>query len=159
VKVFQPRHSKEKNSTNTPEPAGQNGQKGGEEGFVHFVQGDRAVSEKILVLPTIDQRAESSLKNSANAPEPLGQNGQNRSGDSSPGTLECLPWQLESLVRAASSETLPTSAKLETGIVPDLNRYAQAQACAYLTGNQSDALARLWVVWQVWRGHLERKLN
>jgi hypothetical protein len=76
-----------------------------------------------------------------------------------PGSLERLPFELESLVRAASSDSLPTSAKLETGIVPDLNRYVQAWACVYLTGNQSDALARLWVVWQVWRGYLERKLN
>jgi hypothetical protein len=159
VKVFQPRHSKEKNSTNTPEPAGQNGQKGGEGGFVHFVQGDGAVSEKNHTLQFIAVRTEPPIKNSVNSPHPLGQNGQNLPGELSPGSLERLPWQLENLIRAASSDALPTSAKLETGIVPDLNRYVMAGACGVLTGNREEALSRLWAVWQVWRGHLERKLN
>lgn len=76
-----------------------------------------------------------------------------------PGSLERLPWQLENLIRAASSDALPASAKLETGIVPDLNRYVMAWASTYLIGDREEAVTRLWAVWQLWRGHLERKLN
>ena len=75
------------------------------------------------------------------------------------GTLERLPSELEALIRAASSDALPTSAKLEAGIVPDLNRYVLAWGCAYLTGDHEDALGRLWAVWRVWRVNLDSRLN
>lgn len=67
--------------------------------------------------------------------------------------LPRLPWQLECLVRAASSDLLPEgSAMLKLGLVTDPNRYTLAWAAAYLTGDRDEALSRLWQVRRVWQG-------
>lgn len=76
----------------------------------------------------------------------------------SPGSLESLPWQIEQLIRAASSDLLPSSAILETGIVSDLNRYVLAWGCAYLL-RSPDALGQLWATYSAWQADLERRLN
>jgi hypothetical protein len=67
-------------------------------------------------------------------------------------TLPCLPWQLERLVRAASSDLLPEgSTMLKPGLVTDLNRYTLSWAAAYLTGDRDEALSRLWQVRRAWQ--------
>jgi hypothetical protein len=82
---------------------------------------------------------------------------QNREGHQEPiaksaKTIDRLPWQLERLLSAAENERLPSgTATLEGGLVPDLNRYTLAWGCAYLRGSVSDALPRLWVVWEFWQ--------
>ncbi len=59
-----------------------------------------------------------------------------------------LPWQLERLVRAASSDLL----EAEVRGVPDVGRYTLAWAASYLTGDRDEALARLWAVHRAWQG-------
>lgn len=67
-------------------------------------------------------------------------------------TIDRLPWELERLISAAENERLPTgTATLESGLVPDLNRYTLAWGCAYLRGSVTDALPRLWLVWRYWQ--------
>jgi hypothetical protein len=67
--------------------------------------------------------------------------------------LPRLPWELERLVSAASNGSLPTGSQpLETGFVPDLERYVLAWAAAYLAGATEDATARLWDAWRTWQG-------
>jgi hypothetical protein len=67
-------------------------------------------------------------------------------------TLPRLPWQLERLVRAASSDLLPEgSTMLASGLVTDLNRYTLAWAASYLTGDRDEALSRLWQARRVWQ--------
>lgn len=69
------------------------------------------------------------------------------------GTLPRLPWQLEALLRAASSDLLPKeTVTLPAGLVPDLNRYTLAWGCSYLTGDRNEALRRLWQAHGVWQG-------
>jgi hypothetical protein len=77
------------------------------------------------------------------------------------GTLERLPWQLESLIRAATSDTLLSgSIRLESGLIPDLSRHTLAWAAAYLTGgDREDCLGRLWTVWRYWQGQVTKGLN
>ena len=68
-------------------------------------------------------------------------------------TLPGLPWQLERLICAASSDLLPKGAlQLSGGFVLDLNRYVMAWGCSYLTGNRNEALSRLWQAYRAWRG-------
>jgi hypothetical protein len=62
-------------------------------------------------------------------------------------TLPRLPWQLERLVSAASSDNLDAAMPG----VHDLNRYTMAWAAAYLTGDRDEALARLWAVHRAWQ--------
>ena len=70
-----------------------------------------------------------------------------------PDTLPRLPWQLERLVSAASSDLLPKEpVMLPSGLVPDLNRYALAWAASYLIGDRQEALSRLWQVRRAWQG-------
>ena len=70
-----------------------------------------------------------------------------------PGMVPRLPWQLERLVRAASSDQLPGgSTLLKAGLVTDLNRYTLAWGCSYLTGDRDEALSRLWAVYRAWQG-------
>lgn len=70
-----------------------------------------------------------------------------------PDTLPRLPWQLERLVSAAACNQLPQgTVELASGLVPDLNRYTLGCAAAYLTGDRTDALSRLWQVRYVWQG-------
>lgn len=64
-----------------------------------------------------------------------------------PNTLARLPWQLERLVHAASSNVL----ELELRGVPDPNRYVLGWAAVYLTGDQEAALSRLWQVRYAWQ--------
>lgn len=67
--------------------------------------------------------------------------------------LPRLPWQLERLVSAASSDLLPKEpVMLPSGLVPDLNRYALAWAVTYLVGDRQEALSRLWQVRRAWQG-------
>jgi hypothetical protein len=75
-----------------------------------------------------------------------------------PGMLRRLPSELESLIRAATNESLPASADLGTGIVPDFNRFVLAWGCVYLIGS-NDALDHLWAAQQAWRDHLDKILN
>jgi hypothetical protein len=65
-----------------------------------------------------------------------------------PDTLPRLPWQLERLVSAASSDNLDVTM---FGVY-DLNRYTLGWAAAYLTGGRDEALARLWAVHRAWQG-------
>jgi hypothetical protein len=62
-------------------------------------------------------------------------------------TLSRLPWQLERLVSAASSGQL----SVELSGVPDSTRYVMGWACSYLTGDQAEALRRLWEVRRAWQ--------
>ena len=67
-------------------------------------------------------------------------------------TLARLPWQLEALLRAASSDLLPKDPlMLPSGLVPDMNRYALAWAASYLVGDRQEALSRLWQVRRAWQ--------
>ena len=66
-----------------------------------------------------------------------------------PGSVPRLPWELEALLRAASlDEPLPADVR---GVF-DLNRYVLAEGCSYLTGEQGEALGRLWRVYEAWQG-------
>ncbi len=68
------------------------------------------------------------------------------------GTLSRLPWQLEALFRAASSDLLPKDPlMLPSGLVPDMNRYTLAWAASYLVGDRQEALSRLWQVRRAWQ--------
>lgn len=58
-----------------------------------------------------------------------------------------LPWQLDRLVRAASSGLLTLNLP---GIL-DANTYTLAWACAYLTGGGEEALRRLTQVYDAWQ--------
>jgi hypothetical protein len=64
------------------------------------------------------------------------------------GTLPCLPWQLERLLSAASSNVLTA----DLPGVPDPSAYTLAWGCAYLTGDRSEAEHRLWQVYRAWKG-------
>jgi hypothetical protein len=75
-----------------------------------------------------------------------------------PGSLERLPVGLEALVRAATADSLPKSATLETSIIPDLNRWVLAWAAAYLL-RSPDAREHLELAYREWQTHLERILN
>lgn len=67
-------------------------------------------------------------------------------------TLPPLPWQLERLVSAASSDLLPKDPlMLPSGLVPDMNRYTLAWAASYLVGDRQEALSRLWQVRRAWQ--------
>ena len=66
-----------------------------------------------------------------------------------------LPRDIESLLRAADAETLPASAKLEHGFVPDLNKYVLAWGVTVFW-NRDEALPHLWEVWRYWHDHLEQ---
>ncbi len=66
--------------------------------------------------------------------------------------LPRLPRQLESLLRAASSDLLPKdTVTLPAGLVSDLNSYTLAWAASYLTGDRDEALRRLWQAHRVWK--------
>ena len=68
-------------------------------------------------------------------------------------TLPRLPWQLERLLNAASSDLLPKdTTTLGDGLVTDLNRYTLAWGCTYLVGDRDEALRRLWQAHRAWRG-------
>lgn len=70
---------------------------------------------------------------------------------SAPDTLPRLPWQLEALLRAASSNLLPTdSVQLPSGLCHDLTRYVLAWAASYLVGDREEALRRLWHAHAAW---------
>ena len=70
-------------------------------------------------------------------------------------TLERLPWELERLVSAASNGVLPSgSFTLESGIVPDLERYVLAWTCAYVLGDTVHAGSRLWEAHRVWKSKM-----
>ena len=69
-----------------------------------------------------------------------------------------LPLDLESLLRAASSDALPDSAKLEQGLTNDLNRYTLAWGVAAFW-DPAEATPKLWEVWKVWQDHLDRLKN
>ena len=69
-----------------------------------------------------------------------------------PDTLPRLPWQLERLVSAATSDQLPKDpVMLPSGLVTNLNLYTLSWAAAYLTSDRADALSRLWQVRYVWQ--------
>jgi hypothetical protein len=69
--------------------------------------------------------------------------------------LECLPWQLETLIRAAINGSLPTSTPITQGLIPDLNVFVISWACAYLLRGP-DALKRLWEARRAWDWYLNR---
>jgi hypothetical protein len=62
-------------------------------------------------------------------------------------TIPRLPWQLERLVSAASSNALTFTMQ---GI-PEPNRYVMAWACTYLASDKVEALKRLWEVYEQWQ--------
>lgn len=67
-----------------------------------------------------------------------------------PGSLPRLPWQLETVLRAAGTGVLPKgTVDLPEGLVTDLSTYTLAWGCAYLTGDRDEALRRLWQVYSV----------
>jgi hypothetical protein len=105
-------------------------------GFVSFVKPNLPVIE-----PKKEDDAALTLESELAAPAEI------RIG-TAPDTLPRLPWQLERLVSAASSNAL----ELELRGVHDLNRYTMAWAAAYLTGDRDEALARLWAVHRAWQG-------
>jgi hypothetical protein len=59
-----------------------------------------------------------------------------------------VPPQLQALLRAASSDLLPSSMTrlANGGMVADLNRYVMAYAVVYLLGDTDNALSALWLV-------------
>jgi hypothetical protein len=65
-------------------------------------------------------------------------------------TIPRLPWQLERLLRAASSNVLEVSIKG----VPDPARYVMAWGCAYLTGECDESVQRLWQVYRAWNNEV-----
>ena len=68
-----------------------------------------------------------------------------------PDTLPRPPWQLERLIRAASSDLLPKDVlMLPSGLVTNPSRYVMAWGCSYLTGDRNEALKRLWQVYKAW---------
>lgn len=70
-------------------------------------------------------------------------------------TLEPLPQDLHALVRAASSGVLPQgSAKLETGVAPDFERFVLAYAAQILTGDRQHALENLYIGLRFWQGSI-----
>lgn len=70
-----------------------------------------------------------------------------------PNTIPRLPWQLESLIRAAASDLLPKdSVRLPDGLVGDLNRYTLGWAASYIAGDHDEALKRLWQAYRQWQG-------
>ena len=62
-----------------------------------------------------------------------------------------LPWQLDRLVRAASSGVLDVT----LDGVPDPPRHVMGWACAYLLGEREHALERLWQAYQAWEAKAE----
>jgi len=67
-------------------------------------------------------------------------------------TIPRLPWQLESLLRAAASGLLPDgTVTLEAGQTHDLNRYVLAWAASYLIGDREHALKHLWAARRAWQ--------
>lgn len=67
-------------------------------------------------------------------------------------TVPRLPWQLDRLISAASSDLLPKDPlMLPSGLITDPNRYTLALAASYLTGDRQAALSRLWQVRRAWQ--------
>lgn len=67
-------------------------------------------------------------------------------------TVPRLPWQLEALLRAASSDLLPKDPlMLPSGLVPNMNRHTLARAASYLVSDRQQALSRLWQVRRAWQ--------
>ncbi len=79
-----------------------------------------------------------------------GENAAEKSGlaEVLPTTLPQLPWQLERLLSAASSNVLT----VDLPGVPDAGRYTLAWGCSYLTGDRDESLSRLWAVYRAWQG-------
>jgi hypothetical protein len=119
----------------------------------------RVPADRPDLLETLKANRDAVLEHLANMgtkrPEPrdTGTTAQNL-----PGSLGRLPFELEALIRAATNDSLPKSATLEAGIIPDLNRYVLAWGCV-AHWNAQDALPRLWAVHPVWLAHLSRLLN
>ncbi len=65
-----------------------------------------------------------------------------------PDTIPRLPWQLERLVGAASSELLT----FVLPGVPNPSSYVMAWACSYLIGDRNEAMQRLWTAFRAWQG-------
>lgn len=65
-----------------------------------------------------------------------------------PDAVPRLPWQLEALLRAATSNVLTA----ELPGVPDTGRYVLAWGCAYLVSDRDEAEQRLWAVYRAWKG-------
>lgn len=65
-----------------------------------------------------------------------------------PKAIPPLPWQIERLVSAASCGQL----HIELSGIPDVSNYVMGSACAYLTGDQDEAVRRLWQVYKAWQG-------
>lgn len=70
-----------------------------------------------------------------------------------PDAVPRLPPQLERLLAAASAGSLPAgTVTLEAGLVTDLSSYTLAWGAAYLIGDQTEALRRLWQAHRAWQG-------
>ena len=63
-----------------------------------------------------------------------------------------LPWQLNNLLRAASSKTLTVSID---GITNPSN-YVLAYVSDYLLGSREHALSKLWEVYKAWQEQLQK---
>ena len=133
MEAFKPRYSSKKNLEETPKELGHNGHKPLVTPYDHYDQGVSVNSgNKIISEPTV-------RKVQTPSPQPESK------------TLERLPWELERLVSAASNGILPSgSFKLESGTVPDLERYVLAWTGAYILGDTVQALSRLWEAQKVW---------
>ena len=63
-----------------------------------------------------------------------------------------LPWQLERLLAAANSDSLPKGlVRLENGVIFDLQKHVLTVASSYLISDRSDALHRLWIAHRAWQ--------
>lgn len=61
--------------------------------------------------------------------------------------MPCLPWQLKSLLRAATGGHLT----FDLPGIPDVQLYTLAWGSSYLTGDRTEALRRLWEVYGEWQ--------
>lgn len=107
-------------------------------------------------VPTKEPAEEKSFETPKNVPGKTDKSPEPRKVliiEPSAGTVPRLPWQLERLVSAAHSDQLPKgTVTLPAGFIPDLNRYTLGWAAAYLTGDRTEALSRLWQARRAWQG-------
>ena len=116
------------------------------DGFLDLEPAESLTAE---LLETIRAHKAELLEHLATDPKSFESTPQPNQDNCSP--LPRLPHHLEALIRAASSGALPAGTiKLETGIIPDFERYTLAWAASYLLGAGQDAITRLEGAYAVW---------
>jgi hypothetical protein len=128
------------------------------DGFLDLEPAELLTADLIEIVREKKQEVLEYLSTDGRASERLEPRDEGIANQDPPGMLRRLPSELESLIRAATNESLPASADLGTGIVPDFNRFVLAWGCVYLIGS-NDALDHLWAAQQAWRDHLDKILN